>query len=100
MAIEFTYPAPGLEAEIITHEAAVDAVTARSLAFAGEQLRRLDEAGVIEGPSTRLLVHAGSLIADGISARRACDVALVQTLTDDPDVQAAIRDVVDAIFAA
>jgi nitric oxide reductase NorQ protein len=100
MAIEFTYPTPDLEAEIIAHEAGTDTATAEALAFLGSKLRGLDEADVIEGPSTRLLVHVGSLIADGISPRRACDAALVQALSDDADVQAAIRDVVDAVFAA
>jgi nitric oxide reductase NorQ protein len=100
MAIEFTYPGPEQEAEIICHESGVDADTARSLAFLGGQLRRLGEAGVIEGPGTRLLVHVASLIADGISPRRASDVALVQALSDDADVQAAIHDVVHAVFAA
>jgi nitric oxide reductase NorQ protein len=100
MAIEFTYPAPELEIRIICHETGMDRATARWLTFLGEQLRCLGEAGVIEGPSTRLLVHVGSLIADGISPRRACDVALAQALSDDADVQAAIRDVVDAVFAA
>ena len=55
---------------------------------------------MIEGPGTRLLVHVASLIAGGISPRRAGDVALVQALSDDADVQAAIRDVVGAVFAA
>jgi nitric oxide reductase NorQ protein len=100
MAIEFTYPSPELEAEIIAHESGVDGETARSLSFLGGQLRRLGEAGVIEGPGTRLLVHVGSLIAGGIGPRRASDVALVQALTDDADVQAAIHDVVHAVFAA
>ncbi len=98
MAIEFTYPAPDLETTIICHESAVDEATARSLAFLGGQLRHLGEAGVIEGPGTRLLVHVGSLIADGISPRRACDAALVQALTDDPDVRAAVTQVVTAVF--
>ena len=100
MAIEFTYPGPEQEAEIICHESGADEDTARSLSFLGGQLRRLGEAGVIEGPGTRLLVHVGSLIAGGISPRRAGDVALVQALSDDADVQAAIRDVVGAVFAA
>jgi nitric oxide reductase NorQ protein len=100
MAIEFTYPGPDLEAEIIGHESGVDVDTARSLSFLGAQLRRLGEAGVIEGPGTRLLVHVGSLIAGGISPRRASDVALVQALSDDADVQTAIHDVVHAVFAA
>lgn len=100
MAIEFTYPGPELEAEIIGHESGVDVDTARSLSFLGAQLRRLGEAGAIEGPGTRLLVHVGSLIAGGISPRRASDVALVQALSDDADVQTAIHDVVHAVFAA
>ena len=100
MAIEFTYPSPGQEAEIIGHESGVDESTARSLAFLGGQLRRLGEAGVIEGPGTRLLVHVASLIVGGIRPRRASDVALVQALSDDADVQTAIRDVVHAVFPA
>ncbi|WP_411085140.1 CbbQ/NirQ/NorQ/GpvN family protein [Streptomyces sp. 061-3] len=100
MAIEFAYPERDLEARIIAHEAGVDQATARDLSFLGEQLRRLDEAGVIEGPSTRLLVHVGGLITRGIAPRRACDVGLVQALSDDPDVQEAVTQVVDAIFLA
>ena len=99
IAIEFGYAGLELETRIICHETGVDERTARSLTFAGEQLRNLGEAGVIDGPSTRLLVHVGSLIADGISPRRACDVALTQALSDDADVQAAIHDVTDAVFA-
>jgi nitric oxide reductase NorQ protein len=99
MAIAFTYPAPHLETQIITHEAGTDNATAEALAFLGSKLRELDEADVIEGPSTRLLVHVGSLIADGIAPRRACDVALVEALTDDPDVRAAVTQVVTAVFS-
>jgi nitric oxide reductase NorQ protein len=98
MAIEFTYPSPELETEIIRHETGVDEATARSVTFLGEQLRRLGKAGVVEGPSTRLLVHVGSLVADGISPRRACDVALAQAVTDDPDVRTAVTHVVTAVF--
>jgi nitric oxide reductase NorQ protein len=100
LAIEFTYPGAEQETEIIAHESGVAAETAEALAYLGGKLRALDEADVIEGPSTRLLVHVGSLVADGITPRRACDVALVQALSDDPDVQGAIRDVVEAVFAA
>jgi nitric oxide reductase NorQ protein len=100
LAIEFGYPGQDHEAEIIVHESGVDRDTAASLAFLAQQLRRLDEADVIEGPSTRLLVHVGSLVADGIAPRRACDVALVQALTDEAEVHSAIRDVVHAVFPA
>lgn len=100
MAIEFAYPGRELETRIVAHESGVDEATARQLAYLGEQLRRLDEAGVIEGPSTRLLVHVGGLITRGIAPRRACDVGLVQALSDDPDVQEAVTQVVEAVFPA
>jgi nitric oxide reductase NorQ protein len=98
MAIEFDYPASDLETRIIAHEAEVDETRAGQLAFLGEQLRRLGEAGVIDGPGTRLLVHVGALMVKGITPRRACEVGLVQALSDDSDVQRAIIDVVSAIF--
>jgi len=100
MAIEFDYPDREKETEIVVHESGVEEETARQLASLGEQLRRLDEAGVIEGPSTRLLVHVGGLIVRGIAPRRACDVGLVQALSDDRDVQDAVSHVVSAVFPA
>jgi nitric oxide reductase NorQ protein len=98
VAISFGYPDRGLETSIIVHESGVDTDTASSLAFLGAQLRRLGEAGVVEGPSTRLLVHAGGLVRRGVPPRRACDVSLTQALTDDAEVQRAVNRVVAAVF--
>jgi nitric oxide reductase NorQ protein len=100
MAIEFDYPGAGPEATIIAHEAGVDAGTAESLAFLGDRLRNLDEADLIDGPSTRLLIYVGALVRKGIPARRACDVALVQAISDDAEIQEAVRKVVSAVFAS
>jgi nitric oxide reductase NorQ protein len=99
LAIEFSYPAPPAEADIIAHESGVDGDTATQLAFLAGKLRNLDEADVIEGPSTRLLIHVGALIRKGVPAQRACDVALVQAVSDDADVQQAVRAVTRAVFA-
>ena len=76
----------------------MDASTAESLAFLADKLRNLDEADIIEGPSTRLLIHVGALIRKGVPAPRACDVALVQAVSDDADVQDAVRAVTTAVF--
>jgi len=59
-------------------------------------VRRLREQGLAEGPGTRLLVATGRLIASGIPAAEACRSALVSPLTDDPDLLAAIDDLVAA----
>jgi nitric oxide reductase NorQ protein len=98
LAIEFDYPDVELETEIIAHESGIDADTARSLAFLGAQLRNLDEAEIIEGPSTRLLIYVGALIRNGVAPLRACAVALVQAVSDDRDVQDAVAQVAKAVF--
>jgi nitric oxide reductase NorQ protein len=100
MAIEFGYPPADQEATIIAHEAGADPGTAESLAFLGERLRHLDEADLIDGPSTRLLIYVGALIRKGVSPLRACDVALVQAISDDAEIQEAVRKVAQAVFPA
>jgi len=98
MAIEFSYPPRDLEAKIIEREAGVTPVVAMDLAKLGEKVRHLKEHGLAEGASTRLLIYAGRLIAEGISARRACQVGVVWALTDERDVQRSIEEVVSSIF--
>jgi len=63
------------------------------------KVRNLREHGLQEGASTRLLIYAARLLTEGIAARRACQVALVWNLTDDPELQQSIEEVVHAIFA-
>ena len=98
LAIEFDYPAEDHEAEIIAHESGVDTETAAALAHLASRLRRLDSVDILDGPSTRLLVYAGSLISRGVEPDRACDVAVVQATSDDRDVQDAVRQVVRAVM--
>ncbi|MGH2583612.1 MAG: CbbQ/NirQ/NorQ/GpvN family protein [Dehalococcoidia bacterium] len=98
IAIEFTYPPRELEAKIIAREAGVDQAIALDLAKLGEKVRNLREHGLGEGVSTRLLIYSGKLIAKGIPARRACQVAVVWGLTDDAEVQRSIEEVVSSIF--
>jgi len=71
---------------------------AMSLARLGEKIRHLRDSGLQEGASTRLLIYAGRLIKEGIAARRACQVAIVWTLTDEPELQRSIEEVVSSIF--
>lgn len=99
IAIEFDYPPPDLEAEIIQRESACAPHQAEALAKLGVKVRNLREYGLQEGASTRLLIYAGRLMSEGISARRACQVALVWNLTDDPELQRSLEEIVTAIFA-
>ena len=96
VTLDFDYPPPAAEAEIVAHEGGVDRRTAASLVELARRVRRLRDQGLAESPGTRLLVATARLIAGGIPARQACQVALAGPLTDDPDLLAAAADLVVA----
>ena len=98
VAIEFDFPPRDLEGPIIEHESGVDRTSAQQLALLGEKVRNLVGQGLQEGVSTRLLIYAGKLMREGISARRACEVAVVWGLTDDHETQASVMEVATSIF--
>lgn len=99
VAIEFDYPPVEQETKILAHECGISEKVASDLARLGQKVRHLKNQGLEEGVSTRLLIYAGKLIAQGIPEREACNMALVEALTDDADVQEAVSDLVDSIFA-
>jgi nitric oxide reductase NorQ protein len=96
VALEFDFPPASIESEIIAHESGVKRAMATSLVELARKVRRLRDQGLAEGPGTRLLVATARLIAGGIPAEQACRSALVGPLTDDPDLLAAIDDLVAA----
>jgi nitric oxide reductase NorQ protein len=98
VALDFQFPDPEREAEIIAHESGVDDETASQLAKLGHKVRSLRDHGLKEGASTRVLIYAGRLIKEGIAPRRACHVAVTWGITDDPQVQQSLDEVVSAIF--
>ena len=98
ISIEFYYPPADVETEIIERESGCTKEQADSLAKLGEKIRNLEDHGLQEGASTRLLIYAGRLMAEGIAPRRAAQVAIVWTLTDDPELQRSIEEVSSSIF--
>ena len=98
ISIEFDYPPRDIEAEIVAHESGADDETALQLAKLGEKIRNLKEHGLGEGASTRLLIYAGQMIAQGIAPRRACQVAVNWAVTDDFNIQRSIEELTTSIF--
>ena len=94
-ALDFTWPEPDIEAEIVAHEGGVDATVARKLVEIGARARNLKGHGLDEGVSTRMLIHAARLIAQGVAPVPACTMAITRPVTDDPDM----RDALDAAVA-
>ena len=98
MAIEFDYPAPDIETMVVQREAGVEPAIAGNLVKLGQKVRNLRNHGLEEGVSTRLLIYAGTLMKQGVTPERACDVAVARPITDDSDMQRAILEFVKAIF--
>lgn len=98
VALEFDYPEIELEKKIIVRESAIDAAQAAQLVKFARMTRNLKGSGLEEGASTRLLVHAGKLIASGIAPVTACQSAIAQALTDDAEMLAAINELSASVF--
>jgi nitric oxide reductase NorQ protein len=98
VTIEFDYPPRDTEAQVIAHESGAPMEIAMELAKLGEKVRHLKASGLEEGVSTRLLIYAGQLMRSGVAARRACEVAVSKSLTDDAESQRAIGELAHAIF--
>jgi nitric oxide reductase NorQ protein len=95
-ALELGYPPAAVEAEIVAHEAGVGPEVAARLIALAARTRALRGHGLDEGASTRMLIHAGRLIARGIDAATACRMAILTPLTDDPDVAEALEALLGA----
>jgi len=98
VSLEFDYPPRDKEAQIVAHEGQADMGTALELATLGEKIRNLRGGGLSEGVSTRLLIYAAKLMANGIPARRACTAAISRSLTDDAEMRRALDEIVVSIF--
>jgi nitric oxide reductase NorQ protein len=98
LAIEFNYPDIETETEIVRHESKVDRETAASLVRLARMTRELKDAGLQEGASTRLLIHAGKLMHSGLDGRIACRAAITRTITDDHELLAALDEMVSSLF--
>jgi len=98
VSMDFDYPDPAREAEIVGHESGAGEDVAGRLAVIGAKVRNLREHGFREGVSTRLLIYAGELIEHGIDPRRAAEIAIVQAVSDDANVQEAVAGIVDVVW--
>ncbi|MFI5507277.1 CbbQ/NirQ/NorQ/GpvN family protein [Mycobacterium sp. NPDC051804] len=95
VAIEFGFPEPEVEEGIVAHEAGVDHATAVELVKFGQAIRRLETGGLREVASTRVLIAAGRLIAEGLTMRDAARAAIAGPLTDEASVSRGLNEMID-----
>jgi nitric oxide reductase NorQ protein len=100
VAVEFGFPAAEVEEGIVLHEAGIDRAVAAQLVRFGQAVRRLETGGLREVASTRVLIAAGRLIAEGLSMREAALAAIAGPLTDDAVVGRGLAEMIDVYLGA
>src|SRR5215467_10931385 len=95
VAVEFGFPAADVEEGIVAHEAGVDGGTAAELVRFGQAIRRLETGGLREVASTRVLIAAGRLVAEGLTMPEAARAAIAGPLTDDVAVGKALNEMIE-----
>ena len=98
VSLRFDFPTPEREEVILVSETGCDITVAKRLVSIGRSLRALKDVDLEEVASTRLLVYAAMLIRDGLDPVEACRAALVESLTDDTEVAAALLEVILATY--
>ena len=98
LAIEFDFPPPEQEIDIVSAESGLAADKVAPLVRLAGKLRALRGQDLEEGASTRLVVYCASLIHGGMPIERAVQAALIEPLTDDEDTKRGLLDLVTAIY--
>jgi nitric oxide reductase NorQ protein len=94
VAIELDFPPADVEEKVVCHEAGIDHEQAVQLVQLAQAIRRLETAGLREVASTRVLIAAARLFADGVPLAAAARAAIAGPLTDDPIVGAGLRQMI------
>jgi len=93
VSLDFDYPPPKIEIQVVRRESGCEEGLARSLVEAGRKIRALKTQGLTEGVSTRLLIYAATLIREGIPTSEAVRDTLISPLTDDEQMKASLSDI-------
>ncbi|HEX2944165.1 MAG TPA: CbbQ/NirQ/NorQ/GpvN family protein [Rhodopila sp.] len=92
VAMEFDFPPEDAELRIVAAESLLSPLQCRPLVMLANKLRALKGVDLEEGCSTRLLVYAATLIAAGMKLDEAVAAAIIEPLTDDPEVKRGLLD--------
>ncbi|NKN35306.1 CbbQ/NirQ/NorQ/GpvN family protein [Agrobacterium sp. a22-2] len=98
VAIEFDFLPRDREIAVVSAESGLAEAQVAPLVELARRLRALKGHDLEEGVSTRLLVYCASLIDAGLPLRDAVLSAMIEPLTDERDVRAALLEVADAVI--
>jgi len=98
VAIEFGFLPVEQEIAVVAAESGLAPDRVRPLVALAGRLRALKGHDLEEGVSTRLVVYCATLIAAGASIADAVLAGMIEPLTDDADVKAALLEVARAVI--
>ena len=100
IAINFDFPSEDVEKKILIKEVPGTKLDiAEKLVAIGRKARLLKDHGLEESTSTRAMVYAANMIGAGLDPVVACQVAMVNPITDDVELSDALMEIVNAHFA-
>jgi nitric oxide reductase NorQ protein len=98
VAIEFDFPPPAAETQIIVAETGLPRERCLPLVTLASRLRALKGVDIEEGCSTRLLVYCATLLVAGMKLEDAVMATIIEPLTDDAEVKKGLIEVARAIL--
>ncbi len=98
LSISFDFPDEETEIAVVCRESGLEAGRAAPLVRLAARIRALSGMDLEEGVSTRLLIYAATLMAGGMGVDQALEAAVIEPLSDEADVQQALRDLVSTIY--
>ena len=98
VTLEFKYPEQNIEKEILCCETGINEKTSKNLTKFAKKLRNLKDLELLETVSTRLLINTAKLITSGLDIKIACNIGIIQPLTDDIEIKSSLNDLLTLIF--
>ena len=100
IALHFDFPTEDIERKIVINEVpGISPDIAHQLVATGRKARLLKDHGLEEASSTRALVYAANMMNAGLDPVAACQVAMINPITDDIELSDALMEIVQAHFA-
>ncbi|MCP3931874.1 MAG: CbbQ/NirQ/NorQ/GpvN family protein [Bacteroidetes bacterium] len=98
VSISFAHPEQKTEQEIVEKESGIAQADSKRLVKIAHKIRNLNELGLMETISTRLIVDTAKLIQSGLPKRLSVEVGMIQPLTDDEETLTALKDIADLMI--
>ncbi|MCG8536364.1 MAG: CbbQ/NirQ/NorQ/GpvN family protein [Pseudomonadales bacterium] len=99
ITLAMDYLPPAQEAEVMVNESNISPIVAERLVSLACKIRNTDSVLHIEPPSTRILVTAANLVAEGASELEAAEICILAPLSTDGIIPPALQELAYATLS-